>query len=41
MEALGIDVFDLISKVGWMMYPLFDGPENIPSAISVGLVFIY
>ncbi|MGA2368926.1 MAG: DUF2284 domain-containing protein [Dehalococcoidia bacterium] len=41
MEALGIDVFDLISKVGWDMYPLFDGPEKIPCAISVGLVFIH
>src|SRR5208283_5598918 len=35
MEALGIDVFDLINKVGWKMYPLFDGPEKIPCAISV------
>jgi predicted metal-binding protein len=41
MEALGIDVFDLISKVGWDMYPLFDGLEKIPCAISVGLVFIH
>jgi predicted metal-binding protein len=41
MEALGIDVFDLINKVGWDMYPLFDGPEKIPCAISVGLVFIH
>jgi len=41
MEALGIDVFDLINKVGWEMYPLFDGPEKIPCAISVGLVFVH
>jgi predicted metal-binding protein len=41
MEAMGIDVFDLISKVGWKSYPLMDDLGQIPCAISVGLVLIY
>ena len=41
MEAMGIDVFDLIKKVGWEAYPLLDDPGSIPRAISVGIVFIY
>jgi len=41
MEAMGIDVFDLISKVGWKSYPLMDELDQIPCAISVGLVLIY
>jgi len=41
MEAMGIDVFDIIKKVGWDAYPLLDEPEKIPCATSVGLVFIY
>lgn len=41
MEAMGIDVFDIIRKVGWDAYPLLDAPEKIPCATSVGMVFIY
>jgi len=41
MEAMGIDVVDLISKVGWEAYPLLDDPGQIPCAISVGLVLVY
>jgi predicted metal-binding protein len=41
MEAMGIDVIDIISKVGWNAYPLLDELDKIPCATSVGLVFIY
>lgn len=40
MEALGIDVFDIIGKAGWSAYPLVDDPAEIPCATSVGLVLI-
>lgn len=44
MEAVGIDVFDLASKVGWDAYmirviePILN---EIPCAISIGILFIY
>jgi predicted metal-binding protein len=41
MEAVGIDVFDVIKKVGWGAYPLMDELDLIPHAISVGIVFIH
>jgi len=41
MEAMGIDVIDLISKVEWEAYPLLDDLSQIPCAISVGLVLVY
>ena len=44
MEAMGIDVFDLANKVGWDVYMvrgLEPEPEEIPCAISVGIVFVY
>ena len=41
MEAMGIDVFKLISKVGWDAYPLLDELSEVPCATSVGLVLIY
>jgi hypothetical protein len=41
MEAMGIDVFDLITKVGWQAYPLLDELDQTSCAISVGMVFIY
>lgn len=41
MEAIGIDVFKLVKKVGWEAYPLMDKLDLIPGAISVGIVFIY
>jgi predicted metal-binding protein len=40
MEALGIDVVDIISKVGWNAYPLLGDASEIPCATSVGLVLI-
>jgi len=43
MEAVGIDVYGLAAKVGWEMYPIYDGvdPKLIPCASSVGIVFIH
>ncbi len=40
MEALGIDVMDIIGKVGWNAYPLLGEVSEIPCATSVGLVLI-
>jgi predicted metal-binding protein len=40
MEAMGIDVVDIIKKVGWDAYPLMDELEKTPCATSVGLVLI-
>lgn len=41
MEAMGIDVFDLVSKAGWEAYPLLDELSQIPCATSVGLVLVH
>lgn len=43
MESLGIDVFRLVTKVGWDIYPIYRSvdPEVVPRALSVGIVFIY
>jgi predicted metal-binding protein len=41
MEAVGIDVLDLIHKVGWEAYALLDDLSLVPCAITVGIVFIY
>jgi predicted metal-binding protein len=41
MEAMGIDVFDIINKAGWNSYPLLDELDKTPCATSVGLVLIY
>jgi predicted metal-binding protein len=44
MEAMGIDVFGLVSKVGWQVYPVTyadQDPDSIPCGISVGIVFIH
>lgn len=44
MEGVGIDVFDLVSRVGWDIYPVAHEDVDIDSvkcAISVGIVFIY
>jgi predicted metal-binding protein len=40
MEAVGIDVIDLINKAGWEAFALVDDLERIPGAITVGIVFI-
>lgn len=43
MEAVGIDVFGLVTKVGWKIYPIYRdvNPEAVPCASSVGLVFVH
>ena len=43
MEAVGIDVFDLVKKVDWEIYPIYRSmePESVPCGISVGIVFIH
>lgn len=44
MEAVGIDVFDLVNKVGWDIYMIRSVEPDlsvIPCAISVGIVLIY
>ncbi len=40
MEAMGIDVVDLINKAGWQSYALLDDLSVIPCAITVGMVLI-
>jgi predicted metal-binding protein len=40
IEALGIDVVDIMGKTGWDTYPLLDDLAEIPCATSVGLVLI-
>lgn len=43
MEAVGIDVYRLVSEVGWEIYSVAHrdvDPESIPCAISVGIVFV-
>ncbi len=40
IEAMGIDVIDLINKAGWESYALLDDLSIIPCASTVGLVFI-
>lgn len=43
MEAVGIDVFGLATRVGWDTYPIYNGvdPELVPCASTVGIVFIH
>jgi predicted metal-binding protein len=43
MEAVGIDVYGLAAKVGWQIYPIYNGvdPEQVPCASTVGVVFIH
>jgi len=41
MEAVGIDVFDLVNQVGWKGYALVDSLSDVPCAITVGIVFVY
>ncbi len=43
MEGVGIDVFRLVTEVGWDIYPVAVrdvDPDSIGCAISVGIVFI-
>lgn len=43
MEATGIDVYRLVTKVGWDIYPVYRSvdPEKVPRALSAGIVFVY
>ena len=43
MEGAGMDVFGLVTKVGWDIYPIYRSvdPREVPRALSVGIVFIY
>jgi len=43
MEAVGIDVFGLAAKVGWDMYPIYNGvdPKVVPCASTVGIIFVH
>ena len=43
MEAVGIDVFDIVNKAGWEIYPCHgsDLGHHIPCGVSVGIVFIH
>ncbi len=41
MEAMGIDVIDLMNKVGWEIYALLDDLSAVPCASTVGIVFVY
>jgi predicted metal-binding protein len=43
MEAVGIDVFRLVTKAGWDIYPIYRSVdlEKVPRALSAGIVFIH
>jgi len=43
MEGMGIDVFRLVTKVGWDIYPIYRSvdPKVVPRALAVGVVFIH
>jgi predicted metal-binding protein len=43
MEGTGMDVYRLVTKVGWDIYPIYRSvnPKEVPRALSVGIVFIY
>lgn len=43
MEALGFDVFKMVAKVGWDIYPIGaeTAPHDVPHALRAGLVLIH
>ena len=43
VEAMGIDVSDLCNRVGWDIYPIARRADakSVPSAVSVGIVFVH
>jgi predicted metal-binding protein len=44
MEGVGIDVFRLVTEVGWEVYPVAHcnvDPDTIKCAVSVGIVFVW
>jgi predicted metal-binding protein len=42
MEGVGMDVYGLVTKVGWEIYPIYRSvdPKEVSRALSVGIVFI-
>jgi predicted metal-binding protein len=42
MESTGIDVYRLVTKVGWDIYPIYRSvdPQKVPRAMSAGIVFV-
>ena len=41
MEAVGMDVYLMATKVGWDIYPLGQAPSDAPHGTWAGIVFIY
>ena len=43
MESTGMDVYRLVRKVGWEIYPIYRSvdPKQVPRALSVGVVLVY
>jgi predicted metal-binding protein len=43
MEAVGIDVYGLATRVGWEIYPIYRSvnPAEVPRALSVGILFVH
>jgi len=44
MEGVGIDVYDIVTKVGWDVYPIGYKDvdlHKVSCAISVGIIFVY
>ena len=43
MESSGIDVYRLVTRVGWEIYPIYRSVDSkaVPRALSVGIVFIH
>ena len=42
MEGVGMDVYRLVTRAGWEIYPIYRSvdPKEVPRALSVGIVFI-
>ena len=41
MEAVGMDVYLMATKVGWDIYPIGMAPSDAPHGTTAGIVFIY
>ena len=42
MEAVGMDVYGLATRVGWEIYPIYRSvnPAEVPRAMALGIVFV-
>ena len=42
MEAVGIDVYQLVARLGWDIYPIGSGanPEDMPKGVLAGIVIV-